>query len=121
MNQFLGYILGGLCTLAAALITVRGSRRAAAESAAARKVIAEHNSRIEQIRVDREAYELADRITRGLVTQLTKEVGRLNVEVAGLRASNTTLESSNRSLEGYMRALFGVLESHNIPIPTRGS
>ena len=97
---YIGYIIGALGIVAGAWMTNRATRKVA------------------QTSVDATAYVRASRITDGLVTQLRKEVERVNHELADTRAQMRRTDESNRRLEGYVRTLIGLLQEHEIPVPT---
>lgn len=117
MSEILPFVVSGLFVLGAAVITYRGairsariSREATAVLEESRSIVAAGQVKVDELKVAREAYETANRITGGLLSGLTREVGRLNVRCS-------ELESSNRKLEQTARDLIDVLHEHNIPIP----
>ena len=107
-------VISGLFVLGAAIVTSRATRKAAEISREASRQLEASRVKVDELKVAREAYETANRITGGLLTGLTKEVERLNVEVSDLRASN-------RKLEQTARALIDTLHENHIPIPQIGA
>lgn len=107
MNTIIAYVVGALGVIIAAYVSNRSTRKVSEIAAANAKE-----------RVDVTAYESAARITGGLVTQLRKEVERMNGELASTRRDLDLTRQSNRRLEGYVRSLIDVLQEHEIPVPT---
>lgn len=123
-TDVIGYIIGGLAVVAAAVIAARSTNKANAIAKAASDAIQASRAQTDQSRVVGEAYDRAADINRQMVEDLTAELRRLQTEMTDLRTQLRTEEQNSaalrlkvRSMQDSIDRLAQILRTNNIAVP----
>lgn len=124
MSAIIGYIIGGLFALAAAVYVQRSTVKTGERTKAASDAIESTRQKFEEVRVVGDAYTQAQLITTNTVNELREEVRRLREQVVALsehlRREESTSSELDRKVQRLQRTadrLAEILEDNQIARP----
>lgn len=120
ISNILAAVIAALAVLAAAGYTVRATKKAQSQTAAAAKAIAEHQQQVDAFRADGEAYDRAMKFNERIVAGLADELDRVRTRLAAEEARSDDLEKQVEELQKFADRATRLLSEHNIPLPARG-